>query len=488
MRFLYIVCLHLLVGTIMARGQGWIPVEAGPAGYDHMHVNTSQADLSAEENDFNVVLPEDIFPQLRRILSVTSRLAPQVDVARDRLAEAEGLRLVDRSARLPELSTFVQGNLQSEQREVSGAVNQFLYLWGVNARQPVYEFGAIEARTQLGDLRVASARTQNLTAMQNLVNEVRDRYMQYFRRKVSLELAKVNLEIARNDYQSAVKRHDAGELTDLALTEAEVVVQQNEAEMLSQEQDLQFLEMQLRTLTGWKADVLPFFDAALERFLTTPVYDGEVLPGGSPTDSLAYESLQTRIDIQEKEYTIANARNLPKFSLVAGIFRDQIDAAFLGTAEERVNYFVGGLLTWSIFDGNETAGLKMAAQARKRQLERQADIELDRHQNEISRVKSSLGYLEKSLGIHARLLELADQRLSTESSKFERGVISTSNFLWAKNSRNQAQLALIDTKIQYLNTMTYYLSLTRHDPTLNELTDSIRAPDLPDVINPWGDY
>lgn len=435
-----------------------------------------------------VILPESIFAELDEIIYQMVDRAPSAGIAKARLDEAEGLRLVDRSAGLPTLSTFAQYNYQTEQRENSGTVDRALYFWSLDARQPIYQWGAIEARKQIGDLRVSGAETRNSQAFRQLLRDARDIYLRIFQRRVSLELAQESRAIAQEGLERMKRRHEAGEVTDIALAETEIGVEQAEADILQQEQDYIFLQQRLRTLTGWTGPIISNFSHSLQTFLTSPVVENNPLPRGNPTDSVVYQALQNDIAIQEREYTIAHARNLPHFSLVGGIFRDQIDSAFFAESEDRTNFFVGGLVTWSIFDGNAATGQKMATMARKRQLEREANLEMELFQSDEQRLRASLEINARSIGISSRLLELSNQRLATAERRYANGTISTTDLLIAKSSRNQSQLSLIGAKINYLMTLGDYLSLTRHDPTLEKIENRVGRPDMPAILNPWSDY
>jgi len=442
----------------------------------------------ADAQPLQVVLPEEVFPELEVVVQELSKNAPAAAIARERLSEAAGVRLAERSARLPEVGSYAQLNYQTEQRENTGTVDRALYFWGIEANQPVYQWGAIEARAQMGDLRVDAARNNNAASLRALLRDARDLYLRIFRRKVALQLAQETRSIAEQDLARVEQRHQAGELTDVERAEAEVLVAHSEADILQQEHDLQYLELQFRAITGWKGGLLPDFDSALARFMDTKVVEEAPLPRKSPTESLMYQTLQTQIELEEKQYTVANALNLPQFRLVGGIFRDEIDSAFLADSEDRINYFIGGAVTWNIFDGYEAAGLKMAARARKRQLERQAEMELGLYQSEALRLRTQLEFMGRNVLINERLLELSEARLATARRRFDNGAISTNDLLLSQSSRNQAQLSLIDTKINYMTVLSNYLTLTRQDPVLESLTDGIRRPDLPDVINPWGNY
>lgn len=453
-------------------------------------VETEEGEVVYEPLDLEtVVLPETIFTELQNIIYQMSDRAPAALIARERLVEAQGQRLVERSARMPKLGGFVQYNYQTEQRENSGTKTGPEFFWSINADQPVYQFGALEARSEIGDLRMTAARTRNEGSYIDLLQQVRDIYMRIFQRKVSIELAKEWLELSQEDLSKARRQQKAGELTDLSLLEAEVRVQENKADILQQEEDLAFLEQRLRALSGWTGPILSNYPNTLRRFLRTPVVKEEKTPPpADPTESWVYRDLQTQIDIEERNYTIAKSQNLPRFSVVGGIFQDRIDSAFLATSEERINYFVGGLVTWSLFDGYSTTGQKMAVLARKRQLERQANLQIDLYRAEYTRIASQLSMARRRVEISVRLYELSEARLEASVRRHDNNAISTSELLYARSNRNQSQLSLIASKIQYLNALGEYLSLTGQDPAIERMDERVRPADLPSVLNPWESY
>lgn len=453
---------------------------------------TGQATAAEEEEPLidlnNTTLPEHIFPELDEIIHQMTARAPTAEIAKARLAEAEGQRMVDRSASLPRLNGFAQYNFQTEQRQNTGTVYGPRFFWSINASQPVYQWGAIEARSQMGDLRIEGALTHNERSYRDLLRESRDLYLRIFMRRVSIQLAQGNLAIVKEEEARLRREFNAGQITEIILAEAEVRVHQHEADMLQQKQDLAFLENQLRTVTGWSGPILPNFSHTRQRFLASNIVEDGALPRGNPTESASYRQLNTEIALEERQYTIAQARNLPHFSAVAGIFQDQIDSAFLATSEERINYFVGGLVTWNLFDGHETTGLKLASLARRRQLERQAGVEISRFQGEADRLQSALKINRQSIAISQRLLQLSEERLDSTQRRHASGSISTSELLHARSSRDHSELSLISAKINYLNTLGDYLTLTGHDPTLQRLQQLTPRPSLPAVLNPWADY
>ncbi len=435
-----------------------------------------------------VVLPENIFKELREIIYQMSDRAPAAQMARERLVEAQGLGLVDRSARLPKLGGYAQYNYQTEQRESGATKDGPEFFWSINANQPVYQWGALEARDEIGQLRMQSVRTQNEGAYSDLLKQVRDLYLRIFQRKVSLELAREWLRIAEQDYAKAQRQEKAGELTDLSLIEAEVRVQENRADILNQEQDLAYLELRLRAISGWTGPIIANYNYALRTFLDTPVVDEKPPPSGNPTEGWTYQNIQTQIEIEKRNYTIAKAEVLPRFSVVGGIFQDRIDSAFLATSEDRINYFVGGLVSWSLFDGNASSGRKMAALARQRQLERQAELEVDLYRAEYARIASTLNVTRRGVEINQRLFELSEAKLSAATRRYESGAISSSELLYAKSGLNQSQLSLIESKISYLNALGAYLTLTGQDPALEMMDSKLKPEELPAVLNPWDSY
>ena len=437
----------------------------------------------------HIILPEHIFPELDAIIEQLAKHAPRMRIAHERLSEAEGINYIEKSERLPEVYISGQYNYQTEQREFTGTVDKVRYFWNVYAQQPLYQWGAIEAHSEIGDLRLSQAEIDNEISLSALLQETRRLYLYILAQKASLLIDDKSLQIAQSNYDRMHKEYQLNRIAKIDLTQADIDLQRVEVNRSRKMKNLVFAERQLRQLTGWNGPIIQNLQKAIQNLIDTPFSASEYQSAiGEPTHNRTYQNLQNAIAIEERQYTIAQAKNLPRLNAIAGIFQDQIDSAFLADSEDRTNYFVGALLQWNVFDGFLTSGAKIAANARKRRLQSAAELELQRFQAQSYDLKTDLTLDQQSIEIAAKTLDISQQRLQSATEQLDNGSITENQWLNYLSARDSSQLELINAKITYLNTLGTYLELHSGDPTLRQLDDKLPKPKQDSLMNPWAVY
>jgi outer membrane protein TolC len=197
--------------------------------------------------------------------------------------------------------------------------------------------------------------------------------------------------------------------------------------------------------------------------------------GRPDPDTYQLRSTRRQIEIERLTYDIIKTRLWPKFNLIAGVSQDQQKLSVTGGVPYMVrDYFLGGQVTWSVFDGFATKAAKSASITRRRQLEQAfRDQTADLIDGVRDRARQ-IDFAGRSLAMSEKLLGSAENLYRAAKEDLERGNTSEA-------AVNSAELNLIDSQIgsygsryDYMIRVADLVSVVMHDPALANLPAKYR--------------
>lgn len=425
-----------------------------------------QAWSSSREEKWPV--PESLFAELRQVLAGLPNNAPIALISEEDKAAAKGQRLADRSHRLPRAA----GTL-GVQREAKtwGSFNEFIYrtipVLGAEVTQPIFHWGALKARSEMGDLRVEAAQYQYEGTMRGLVLEVRRRYLDILIQRARLALLEQNCEIAEKNYKLEQNRYNLGESTRLNLDESLVVLNEIKSRKIGLIKELQGQEYYFRNIAGWDGPIegeLPIDWEMPER--VRELIADEFLVANQFHPGERFYALEREGKLEKLNYKVINARLLPIFNARGGVYESLLKSPDSTTTQNETNFFVGLNVEWPVFDGFETKGMKLASKARSRRLSREAKWELERRDLEVNSLIERIGLSLEGAELLESRLSIAEAVLVRKHHEYVDLRVTSTDYLSAKLSRDDSRINLLEARVNLLYDSSVLLSYVGRDPAL----------------------
>jgi len=416
----------------------------------------------------DLLLAEDLFPQLAPILHQAARQAPSVLARNVDLAVAEANEVIAYSDRYPSFGGTLRYDYRREdQRDRDEIQNKNVLLYLFQARYPLYHWGAIEAASEIGKIGVGIAEGQLDTAYRNLMKSIRSQYLALVLRKMELKRSALELERQAAALEFETERLKAGEVASNRVGSASLNL--NEAELRHERgaSDFYYLFRQFRRLVGNPelsdevvADQFPEIGHNPEHLSTLL---SKFVNGGLEQDP-RMKAAALQIEREKQVYHIQHVRNRPKIDLTAGITQDAISySANTGNQSGAMSLFAGISVRWSIFDGFETRGLKRASLLRLNRLRRNLRELDDQLLDEANQAADRVKFSARALGFGERRFQGAIGSLRLVEADFEKGVASEEAIELAKSRIRQAEVDVARRRAEYLNSVSALLTVVGSD-------------------------
>ena len=423
-------------------------------------------------------MPEDLLPDLKRLLDVGLRQAPSMLSANLDLASAEGQRIVNRAVLFPTLSangqyayteTAVSSNTDSRSK-TNGP------LYGLNFYQPLFQWGTLKAQADIGKLQLRISEKSYVEAYRLLALSIRTQYLTLIEKKITLRNQRFAVRVAEStlSVQEARLRDgriSAGDITGFRLSVDEARIFADKA--LEDYDSTRHTLARIVGLSDIPDDSIPV-EVPKPTFAPETIgsYFEEMKRVGAE-NSVMLSTFEDQIKSSELNYKIAKYRLFPKFNIVASFGQSnqtQVDTVTKQptlTAITTTQVGVGG--NWTIFDGLATRGAKMSALAARRL----AELKLKQYKESVD---DTARQLERQIGFSGRLMDLTQVRKELTAAAIEKvgndvrsGVSSQNTLDIVTQNANTADLTAMDARSEFLIKWSTYVSVLGVDPILKTL-------------------
>ena len=362
------------------------------------------------------------------------------------VVQAKGLRLVARSALLPNISSSVGETLSKIDLAAQGLKSSAIGIPGLPAA--IGPFNFFDARAvrvsqtlfdlvQVGNLRSA---TENLKAAQAGAMDARDlvvlavvgSYLQVTTAQARVTAMRAQVESSRSVYQQAADRLQAGLNARIDVTRSQVQYQTDIQRLRSEQADVETQKLNLSRVIG-----LPYgseFTLA-DDFPYAPVVDlnvAEALKRANATRA-DLRSAQAALRAAETALKAAHAEYLPSLSL-AGDF----GAEGLNPSQSQGVYTVTGTLLIPIFQGGKVQGDREQARAavNQRKAELQDTYGMVDHDVRVAFI--NLNSAADQVGVAESNVALSKDTLVQARDRFAAGIADTVEVVQAQQTVAQA--------------------------------------------------
>jgi multidrug efflux system outer membrane protein len=393
-------------------------------------------------------------PRLQRLVEIALANNRDLRVAALNVAQVQAQYRIQRASLFPQVDANADASVARTPATRSGSANQGLtrnYSVGVSAAWEIDFFGRLQSLNDQA-LQQYFATAQARKAFEILlVSQVANQYLTTLAYDELLAVTQRTLESAQASYQLTLLQFQTGTGTELAVRQAQTVVEQANANHAAQLRGRAQAENALVLLLGQPlpADLPPGLALDSQKIVAD-------IPAGLPSDLLA-----RRPDVMQAEATLRGA-NANIGAARAAFFPSISLTGSLGSASGALGALFGaGSLAWSflpsitlpIFNaGKLQASLDVATL--------QKDINIAQYEKAIQTAFSEVANGLAARGTYGdeqaslERLSAADQRsLDLSQLLFKNGVASYLVVLTAQNSLYSAQLSLTQTRLARLTSL-----------------------------------
>lgn len=313
-----------------------------------------------------------------------------------------------------QVSASVRAGYQ-RQDTASSSSDGWNYRFEVNARKPLYTWGAAEADHEFGLLEVERVKQNRQLAFLIIYRDTVNRFIDYSIQHQRVKYSRLSNEIYGADVDLRREQVDRGEFPATQFASMELGYKE---EMLKHDVLVNTLKKSgddLRELIGLEegaeinigggipavADELIILEGRVNNFVTS-----------LGTDSLKVAAQQARLEQTLKRLRIAEVNQRPKLNGLVTVRRDS-DNVITGDRRnlEYTEGFAGLELRWNVYDGKRTKASLLESLESKRQLEREIS---DLEQN----IKDDIHFFFEDLKIKREQSLISDQRFAWEEGRY----------------------------------------------------------------------
>lgn len=416
--------------------------------------------------------PEAYFPELEAVLRATVAEAPRLEILRERMREQEGEARVLESWRRLRVDSNLRLLGAYEMRTDIDDRFRGTVQGNVQAAKPLYHWNRLENQSEIGRLRRELGEIEYERGGRHHLAEVRRAFLEWVLAGERIAVLERSTEVADGLLEYERGLLDIGRGTEASVMELEARLLEGRERLAHQERERARLERRLDELTGVSGVVAAFRDTAFPEIEVLDLNGLEMLSrrlsgrGAEHSPGVRFEEKMR--EIEDRRYAIVSRNRYPRLDFVTGIHTDQLEAFDRDDFALRMQYFAGVQVSWNIFDGRRTEGEKMAALARRRVHELQAENERERMGAETAGLLDELEYVVKQLSARNTRADILRRRAAHLDEQAERGQASGRERLEAHMDYEDTRLRVLESRAQYLVHLMHLAALHMTDPWLQE--------------------
>lgn len=436
-----------------------LPALAGLAGW-----------TGAASPEADLRWPEAYFPELTEILRLAVAEAPRLEILRERMREQEGeARVLESWRRLRVDSNLRLLGAYEMRTDIDDRFRGTVH-GNVQAAKPLYHWNRLENQAEIGRLRRELGAIEFERGGRHHLAEVRRAFLEWVLAGERIAVLKRSTEVAESLLHYERGLLEIGRGTEASVMELEARLLEGRERLAHQERERARLERRLEELTGAPGVVSAHRDTAFPEVETLDLNGLEMLArrlsgrGAGHSPGVRFE--ETMREIEDRRYAIASRNRYPRLDFVAGLHTDQLEAFDRDDFALRMQYFAGVQVSWSLFDGRRTEGEKMAALARRRVHELQADAARERMSAETAGLLDELEFVVKQLSARMTRADILRRRADLLDEQAERGLASARERLEARLDYEDTRLRVQESRAEYLVHLMHLAALHTTDPFL----------------------
>ena len=392
--------------------------------------------------------------RLQRLVEIALANNRDLRVAMLNVEQVRAQYRIQRAALLPQVGGFLDATRSHTPAATSpsgkASTSQSIEA-GVSASWEIDFFGRLTSMSDSAKQQYVASGYGRQAAEILLVSQVADQYLTLLAYDEQLQVTRDTAATAKKSYDIVKLQFDAGTGTELALRQAETVVEQAQANFAAQVRGRAQAENTLVLLLGapLPAGLPPAVRLGQETLLAD-------IPPGLPSDLIARrpDVLQAEALLRAENADIGAARAafFPRISLTGllGLASPALSGLFsAGTAA----WSVTPALTVPIFNGGALAANLDVARVRKDIGVAQYERAIQGAFREVADGLAARGTYDDELAALERYTAAQQRRLQLSDFRYRNGVDAYLTVLTAQTDYYNAQLALVATRLQRLTNL-----------------------------------
>ncbi len=322
------------------------------------------------------------------------------------------------------------------------------YTWGLEFRQPLFAGGAIYANYQANKKGEEIAKTDEATAAQDIVKEVKTAYFNILKAQKILDVAQMAVEQLKSHRNDAQGFFDVGLIPRNDLLQSEVRLAEGVQNLVWAQNALEIAKSQFNTI--------------LRRPIDEPVILEDILVY-KPFTKTNEESLSTAMEKrpelksyglkveQMREYVkVAKGDLMPTLSAVGHYERYGDSASLQGsTYKSMENWYLMARADWTFWEWGKTRNQVDARRFRETQLSHLLSNEKDRITFEVKAAYLQVREAEKQVFVAQAAIDQAQENFRINTERYKEQVGTSTDVL-------DAHTLLTKTKSDYINALGDY--------------------------------
>ena len=408
-------------------------------------------------------MPEEFFPELRKVLADLAETSPLLRIERERENEALARKVVSDGRRGWKAGISINSYSLSENRAGGSFDHRYRFLASAHAKRPLYDWGALEAESRIAELGVLTSRSSLVEIRRQVATHTRNSYLDLVLSGYALELAKDSLTLAKENESTAKRKRDLGFLTEVDLAETKIASLRQGIRIFELERDRRAAKQMFAHETGAKEPLGFEVPDNFRSFVSKFVQDRPRVPESGTLHSGLLESLDHAIAVENEKVIVAEAIRKPRVNLVGSIFQDQVDALDSSQTQDRTNLVLGLQVQWDVFDGRESEGRKSEALSRKRRLEMQKTYEKKNLTLYRNKLRADLETRAELVQSRQELAAISSEKFEKSRIELDQNRITMEDFFAYRLEMDQSRLDLMRAVVDYISLLGEYLVLHGED-------------------------
>lgn len=421
-----------------------------------------------------VAMPEELLPELARLLDAALSQSPQMLTAALAVEQAEANYVVTRAPRLPAVSAggsyAVSGSKVKDSLVPRSEADGLFY--SASFSQPVFHWGALKWQADVARLEILFQEINTAEAFRMLAQTIRAQYLALIYQSLLVRNSRFVRDQAVEFLELQEARVAAGTLPAGAISDPRLRAEEAQVALDEVVEGLRFAAESLARLCGAPPidlDRLPT-EIPGQRYDTTvrAAYLAELARATDLEDTAELRLNALRIEQDRLRYRIARTTTLPKLSLIGSynVFNVNTVVGEFVTQTAVDSFSYGLSVSWPLFDGLSGRGQRLSALAARRISERARDAMLDRLSGRLGTLERQIAFAGQRAELAQRRYDLARAGVRLTEQNFEAGVASRNAVNGVTNLAYQAELVLLDARRNELNLWVDYVSTAGLDPVL----------------------
>ena len=436
--------------------------------------------LRAAEVDANVrelVLPEEVYPQLNTILATAVRQSPRMLNRALDLEIAEATRIQARSNLLPSIGGYANYIESRDTRaDLVGRLDVTKIAYNFSISQPLFHWGERYNYARIGQIQESIAKGQYRDGYRVLAQTLRGDYLRLIIHKVLMKRAAFYLEHTQNQLTHEEERLAKKVISEYQISTFRLAAEQAQISSERAQFDFEMAKVSFARLSG--SPLLT--DAAIPDSIPVVAYSpgaiGRLLAdylGRKEMPTMEAVTMRKLIESEKLSYASVKTRLRPKFSLMFGVSQDEQSYTINVAQKFRVNSQYGGVTaSWAIFDSFASQAAVRSALARRRQMDNDYRDLTGRLLQTAQIQVRQLDFSARTMALTDRALVAGENNLQAKQEEFKRGVMAEADVNQARVALYDAHLSALYGRSDFLTKTGDFLATIAQDPVIAQLPET----------------